>query len=51
MSKVGKCIIEECVHNQNQQCFADSIEIRSSTADKTVGMSENTCCHTFKPKG
>jgi len=50
LSKVGKCNIEECQYNANQACFADNIEVRSSTNDMTVGMSENTCCETFKPK-
>lgn len=50
MSKVSKCNIEECTYNQNEQCFADSIQVRSSTQDLSVTMSENTCCETFKPK-
>lgn len=45
------CRIEECHHNDGGgACRARSIEVRSSVADRKCGMSENTCCETFKPK-
>lgn len=50
MSKVMKCGIEECMHNQNMNCHADGIEVKSSVKDRKASMSENTCCDTFKPK-
>ena len=30
MSKVTKCHIEECHHNNNTECHADGIEVMSS---------------------
>jgi len=50
LSKVTKCGIEECMHNNAMECHADGIEVKSSTMDRKVNMSENTCCDTFKPK-
>lgn len=49
MSSVMKCMCEECNHNKNSECTADSIEIRSS-GDKKVESSDGTCCNTFKSK-
>ncbi|HHW44603.1 DUF1540 domain-containing protein [Desulfofundulus thermobenzoicus] len=50
MSKVMKCGIEECVHNNNMECRADGIEVRSSTNNKKCSQSEHTCCDTFAPR-
>ncbi|MCL6559490.1 MAG: DUF1540 domain-containing protein [Firmicutes bacterium] len=50
MSKVMRCMCEECHYNRNFECHADSIEVRSS-GDKKVESSGGTCCHTFRPKG
>ena len=49
MSKVTKCMCEECHYNQNYNCHAEGIEVMSSGTNK-VQTSEHTCCNTFKPK-
>ncbi|MEW6725972.1 MAG: DUF1540 domain-containing protein [Bacillota bacterium] len=49
MSKVMKCMCEECHYNHNFECHADGIEVRSS-GDKKVETSDGTCCNTFRPK-
>ncbi len=43
-----KCMVEECNHNQNKSCHADSIEVRSN-GGKKVNSTGDTCCGTFKP--
>lgn len=43
-----KCMVEECTHNNNKNCHADSIEVRSSGGKKVSG-TDGTCCGTFKP--
>ncbi|PKM41980.1 MAG: DUF1540 domain-containing protein [Firmicutes bacterium HGW-Firmicutes-8] len=48
MSKVTKCMCEECHYNKAHECHADGIEVRSSGADNKVQSSEGTCCNTFK---
>jgi len=48
MPKVSKCMCEECHHNDNFECHADSIEVRSSAEGNQVKSSEGTCCSTFK---
>lgn len=50
MSKVTKCMCEECHHNNNYECHAEGIEVMSS-GDNRVETSDGTCCQTFKPKG
>ena len=50
MSKVVKCMCEECKHNRSHECFADGIEVRSS-GDMRVESSDGTCCNTFVSKG
>lgn len=49
MSKVTKCMCEECHYNDRYECHADSIEVRSS-GDNKVDTSDGTCCHTFVHK-
>lgn len=49
MPKEIKCVVEECVYNQNKMCNADSIEVRSS-GDMSVSTSDGTACETFKPQ-
>ncbi|MDD3852293.1 MAG: DUF1540 domain-containing protein [Syntrophomonadaceae bacterium] len=48
MSKVSKCMCEECYYNDNFVCQADYIEVRSSADDYQVKSSQETCCNTFK---
>lgn len=48
MSKVMRCMCEECYHNNNFECHADEIEVRSSAQGNKVESSEGTCCSTFK---
>lgn len=50
MSKVTKCMCEECHYNDSHECHADGIEVRSS-GDLKVGTSDGTCCSTFKSRG
>lgn len=50
MSRVMKCMCEECHHNNNHECHADGIEVKSS-GDMKVETTDGTCCNTFRPKG
>lgn len=46
------CGVEECTHNQDRKCLADTIRVRSrATAGGHARHSEDTCCETFKPRG
>lgn len=47
MSKVTKCMCEECHYNKNFACTADGIEVKSS-GDLQVQSSDGTACNTFK---
>lgn len=47
MSRVMKCMCEECHHNKSHECHADGIEVQSS-GDLKVETSDGTCCNTFK---
>lgn len=49
MSKVMKCMCEECNYNESHECHADGIEVKSS-GDLKVETSDGTCCNTFKSK-
>ncbi|MBP2643004.1 MAG: hypothetical protein H6Q67_891 [Firmicutes bacterium] len=49
MSKVGKCMCEECHHNKNFECTAENIEVRSR-GDLKVQSVDGTACNTFKSK-
>lgn len=49
MSKVAKCMCEECHHNNNFSCTADGIEVTSS-GDLKVKGPDGTACNTFKVK-
>ena len=49
LAKGIKCVVEECVYNQDKLCQADSIEVRSS-GDMAVATSDGTACETFKPQ-
>lgn len=47
MPKVMKCMCEECYYNDNFECCADEIQVRSSAESNKVTTSEGTCCDTF----
>ena len=49
MPEVMKCMCEECHYNENHECHADGIEVKSS-GDMSVQTSDGTCCNTFMPK-
>lgn len=49
MSKVAKCMCEECHYNDSFECMADGIEVMSSAPNNKVTSSDGTCCNTFKP--
>jgi len=51
MSRVMRCMCEECFHNDNFECRADEIEVRSSADSRKVTSSQETCCNTFKHGG
>jgi hypothetical protein len=51
LSKVVKCMCEECRHNDDYQCRADGIEVRSSVEGNKVVTSDGTCCGTFMHGG
>lgn len=48
MSKVTKCMCEECHYNDSFECHADGIEVRSSAVGNQVVSSDGTCCSTFQ---
>ncbi len=48
LSRVIRCMCEECFHNDNFECRAEEIEVRSSVDSKKVRSSQETCCNTFK---
>jgi len=48
LSKVMKCMCEECHYNDSFECHADGIEVRSSAVGNQVVTSDGTCCSTFK---
>ncbi len=48
MSKVTKCMCEECKYNDSFACQADGIEIRSSAEGYKVVSPEGTSCSTFE---
>lgn len=43
------CSVEECVHNNNMRCTADTIRVRSRS-NAGAFSSEDTHCETFKPR-
>ncbi|HHP50477.1 MAG TPA: DUF1540 domain-containing protein [Moorella mulderi] len=43
-----KCYVEECSYWDNYNCRADRVEIRSNS--HRVSSSQDTICHTFRPK-
>jgi hypothetical protein len=49
IAKVSKCMCEECRYNDNYECHANGIEVRSSGTNR-VESSEGTCCDTFISK-
>lgn len=42
-SVVGACTVTDCVHNENRECHAGSIEVQ-------VG-AQGAVCGTYKPEG
>lgn len=46
MPKGVKCLVEECVYNNDRDCVADAIEVRSNGND-IVGTDKGTLCATF----
>jgi hypothetical protein len=49
MSKVAKCLCEECVHNKEFECTAESIEVNSS-GDLKVQSADGTRCQTYQAR-
>lgn len=47
MPKGVKCLVEECVFFEQQDCSADEIEVRSNGNDIT-GTIKGTLCSTFE---
>jgi len=48
LSKVMKCLCEECKYNEDFECHADGIEVRSSAEGNKVITSDGTSCSTFQ---
>ena len=48
MSKI-KCLVEECKYNNNCNCDASAIEVRSCGC-KAVSCPDETACETFEHK-
>ena len=44
-----KCMCEECHYNENHECCADNVEVRSN-GDNKVNSAAGTCCNTFKSR-
>jgi hypothetical protein len=44
-----KCRVEECIYQNNSECNADAIEVRSS-GNMVVENSDGTACETFAPR-
>ncbi|TDA69933.1 MAG: DUF1540 domain-containing protein [Clostridia bacterium] len=44
-----KCAVEECMYQDNTECNAPAIEVRSSRGRRAAA-SDDTCCETFKPR-
>ncbi|UOF89892.1 DUF1540 domain-containing protein [Fodinisporobacter ferrooxydans] len=42
-----RCTVEECSYNDNKNCIANSIEVRSNGND-IVGTKKGTLCATFE---
>jgi hypothetical protein len=42
-----KCSVENCHHNKNRMCHADSLEV-NPMGDNKVETSDGTSCTTFK---
>ncbi|MCL6548978.1 MAG: DUF1540 domain-containing protein [Alicyclobacillus sp.] len=42
-----RCMVEECVFNDDHACTAESIEVRSNGND-IVGTNKGTMCATFR---
>lgn len=49
MSRVVKCMCEECHYNKGFECQADGIQVES-VGNQAVETSEGTCCRTFRPR-
>lgn len=49
MSRVMKCMCEECHYNEDYECQADGIEVET-VGDLEVDSSEGTCCRTFRSR-
>lgn len=42
-----KCVVEECIYNDNHDCTADSIQVMSN-GNEIVGTTKGTRCATFE---
>ena len=51
MSKVVKCMCEECEYNEGFECKADGIEVQSTAVGNVVTNWAGTGCVTFKNDG
>lgn len=51
MSKVSRCMCEECHYNDNFECKAEEIEVRSTAVGNVVDSWAGTGCSTFKQSG
>jgi hypothetical protein len=49
MSRVMRCMCEECHYNEKHECHAEGIEVKSS-GDMKVETTDGTCCNTFRPR-
>lgn len=44
-----KCGVENCTYNKELSCFANGLEVNAMHGHN-AGMSDETCCTTFKDK-
>ncbi|OFW80428.1 MAG: hypothetical protein A2201_06215 [Alicyclobacillus sp. RIFOXYA1_FULL_53_8] len=47
MPKGVKCLVQECIHNHQNDCVAEAIEVHAN-GNNIVGTEKGTLCATFK---
>ncbi len=45
-----KCGVDDCLYQEGSECKASSIQVKPSTADMMISISDDTACETFKPR-
>lgn len=45
-----KCGVENCAYNKSLMCYAEALEVNAMEGKHQAGVSDETCCTTFKDK-